>query len=377
MQLYNLTTTVLKTKHTLGHIQPGYWPTKISDRVGVKSKIPIFIVGFFRSGSTLLESLLDKHEDIWGMGENSVFTYYMYQMQEDLMSLSQQKTSRNHKGQQSMNQEMSLILQRYGERIVSNMNQRHKDYLLGIPQMVNVSSPTSYRYSFLGTPQHPRSSYKAPKRIVDKMLLNYLNIALIHLVFPDAIILHTVRDPLDTLWSCMKNRFGDLSAYTLDFRSLVAEYVSYLHVVGHYRKILPVLNFKSGRRKAMVDIRYEQLVANPRRVIKEVIRLLEIDESDVDDEQVEEIVEDFFKSKRLVKTASYLQVKQPIYHSSVGQWKKYAKFLSQTVIPELRNQLNSLIQSQSLPFFDNRYGPRMNWELSTKFNYTELLHKLT
>jgi hypothetical protein len=47
------------------------------------------------------------------------------------------------------------------------------------------------------------------KRILDKMLTNYKNIALIHLIFPDAVILHTIRDPLDTLFSCYKNKFND------------------------------------------------------------------------------------------------------------------------------------------------------------------------
>ena len=76
--------------------------------------------------------------------------------------------------------------------------------------------------------------------IVDKMLLNYKNLALIHLVFPNAIILHTVRDPMDTLFSCYKNRFNDdVAMYVHNHTTLVAEYVLYLEIMAHFKRELP------------------------------------------------------------------------------------------------------------------------------------------
>ena len=57
----------------------GYWPPPELG-MGSTSKLPVFIVGFFRSGSTLLETMLDAHPSIWGMGEESVFTVEMFEM---------------------------------------------------------------------------------------------------------------------------------------------------------------------------------------------------------------------------------------------------------------------------------------------------------
>ena len=57
----------------------GYWPPP-EVGMGSTSKLPVFIIGFFRSGSTLLETMLDAHPSIWGMGEESVFSLEMFEM---------------------------------------------------------------------------------------------------------------------------------------------------------------------------------------------------------------------------------------------------------------------------------------------------------
>jgi len=141
-------------------------------------------------------------------------------------------------------------------------------------------------------------------RFVDKMIGNYFNIGLIHLVFPNAIIINMVRDPLDTLYSCYTTRFGvDSLKYTLYYKALVHHYTQYLEVVQHFRTVLPhyslqILNGSSyntdcedgdsssiistttaavgdKRRKTkkrslsviltqgLIDVRYEELVAAP------------------------------------------------------------------------------------------------------------------
>ena len=101
--------------------------------------------------------------------------------------------------------------------------------------------------------------------IIDKTLSNYRNIARIHLIFPNAIILHVTRDPLDTLLSCYTSKFTTPeTVWTLDVETLVVEYSLYLEIIQHYRNILP----RQGR---LIDISYEALVTNPEAVIKDII----------------------------------------------------------------------------------------------------------
>jgi len=110
-----------------------------------------------------------------------------------------------------------------------------------------------------------RSSFKkkAIRFVVDKMLFNYRNIGFIHIVHPDSLIIHVVRDPMDTLFSCFKTRFDDSGLeWALDFSDLVLQYVLYLQILDHYRTLLP------GR---MVEIRYDDLVRHPRQVLRMIV----------------------------------------------------------------------------------------------------------
>jgi tetratricopeptide (TPR) repeat protein len=409
--VYNVSSSIEKAKYIQSFIKPDYWPKKEKEWLGIKTKIPIFIVGFFRSGSTLLETLLDTHPNIWGMGENSVLTFQLLEMQNDLSTLfaSSPGAASSKKGiKVELRDEMKVILHKYGNRVITGMKRKYSEHYHGLSIMNDSTLISNYSIpsvsSSISSPFPSSSSSSVQiKRIVDKMLLNYLNIAFIHLLFPQAIILHTVRDPLDTLLSCMKNRFGDFSTYTLEFRTLIAEYISYLEVIGHYRKVLPmIIDGKGRKRKAVIDIRYEHLVANPKIVMKKVFDLIFDDEQEKEGEDesnqqcdavivndtemcartkarldADEIVDGFYRSDRLVRTASFLQVKQPIYEKSIGNWKKYSYQLQQTIIPQLRLALTRLSSSGLLPYTkDNNFQPKMNWELKADFNYTEMIEKL-
>lgn len=360
--VYNLSSNVESARYALTQFGPDYWPKTKAQWIGLADKTPVFIVGFFRSGSTLLESLLDTHSNVWGMGENSLLTYQLLEMQNDLTALSGLDGT-----PQMWTEQLSKVLQRHATAIVTGMRAKYREHLLGLSLFNDTSLENLYRWQENVNESSPRID-----RIVDKMLLNYRNIPLIHLLFPEAIILHTVRDPLDTLLSCMKNRFGDFSVYSLEFRTLVYEYVVYLEVIDHYRRILPSFPYKTGRRKALVDVRYEEIVANPKKMVRRLLGLLELPSSF----EIRE-VEGFYEQRRHVKTASFLQVKQPIYERSVGNWKNYERQLEQTLIPELAHALQKLKISGSLPFLNDRPGaPRMNWNLDPNFNYTDMIEKL-
>jgi hypothetical protein len=180
------------------------------------------------------------------------------------------------------------------------------------------------------------------RKVVDKMLMNYRLIGLIHLVFPKAVILNTVRDPMDTLFSCYKNKFSDEgTAWTHNISHLVKEYALYLELMQHYRSQLPV--------GTVVDVSYEALVAAPETVMKDlVVRVLGL--------PWEPQVLQYYNFNRTVHTASVLQVQQGVYTDSVGGWRKYKEQLQelaaefQRYLPRLRS-LGALPTVPSIPLY--------------------------
>ncbi len=72
---YNAEETLIQAQQLKGIFAPSFWDTLPSQaRQDLDGKVsPIFIIGMMRSGSTLLETMLDAHEHVWGMGEDSVF----------------------------------------------------------------------------------------------------------------------------------------------------------------------------------------------------------------------------------------------------------------------------------------------------------------
>lgn len=410
---------------------PQFWPpitkSNTNSIVAVESlqsssnsSIPIFIVGFFRSGSTLLESLLETHPVVYALGERSPFAQAVALhlqplarqrwnlLQEYLQPSTTAEAKQNAKQRKQMSKEESKVwhmemqlvetqIQESSERILQEMKSWTRN-------LYNISDTD-------GTELKSSSVY----RIVDKMLTNYRHIGLLHWVFPQALILHTVRDPIDTLLSCIRHRFADdHAAYTLDMESLVEEYVAYLMVMQHFRRILPFREYPMRKnrvdrkvkeedessesieervvRQGFLDVRYEMLVAEPALYFQDILRLLRLPPSDLNDGSIREFYR--FQSPRHVRTASFLQVKQPISHRTVGQWRKYAKQLTPTLLTLLEEKLGMLREHAGLlPFYTSpsekgkkatkRTGASlstsidMNWMFSKEFDYEGYVRSLS
>lgn len=137
--------------------------------------------------------------------------------------------------------------------------------------------------------------------IIDKMLFNYNNVGFIHLVYPNALILHTVRDPMDTLLSCYSHKFDDEGLeWVLDGDSLALQYSLYLQLMQHWRTVLP------GR---VVDVRMDELVNDPRAVLSRLLDSLGL--------PWDEAVLKFHEKKRVVHTHSRAQVRLNVQHNCV------------------------------------------------------------
>ena len=148
-------------------------------------------------------------------------------------------------------------------------------------------------------------------RVVDKAPGNFVNAGLIRLILPDAKIIHARRDPVDTCLSCYTKLFADALNFTYDLTDLGRYCRDYLKLTDAWRAILPASHF--------IEVDYEAVVDD---IEAEARRMLEFLELPWDPACLE-----FYRVERPVRTASVNQVRQPIYRSSSGRWRKHADAL--------------------------------------------------
>lgn len=270
-----------KIAQTMQIFHKGFWPPE----VGSPSSVPVFIVGFVRSGSTLLERVLDAHPDVVGTGEDSVFNGRLDKIRNEIVEAS-------ILGDPAA---LAATVERQADNVVAEMKERWE----------NIDANTA-------TEAEARPE---PQRFVDKMLNNYYNIGFIHMLFPKALILHVIREPMDTIFSAYKHEFppGTLD-YTSDFSSLAELYHSYRDLMDHWDKELP------GR---VTHVRYEDLVHDMPGMAKSIIEATGLDWHDD--------VLQFHKKKHAVNTLSTTQVRQGIYKHSLQSWRKYEEELQPLV----------------------------------------------
>jgi hypothetical protein len=151
----------------------------------------------------------------------------------------------------------------------------------------------------------------AADRVVDKMPLNYQHLGVIAALFPRARVVHCRRDPIDTCVSCYFQDFTHPLPFGPNLTHLGHHYREYERLMAHYTAVLPLLLF---------ELRYEELTANQEAVSR---RLLDFCGLDWDDRCLR-----FHETVRVVNTSNALQVRQPLYRSSVGRWKRYEAHLA-------------------------------------------------
>jgi hypothetical protein len=140
-------------------------------------------------------------------------------------------------------------------------------------------------------------------RITDKMPVNFRFAGLIHLALPNARLIHVRRDPVDTCLSCFSILFGGDQPHTYDLAELGRYYRAYDRLMQHWRKVLPP--------GVMLEVQYEALVQDFETQARRILAhcALEWDEA----------CREFYHTRRPIHTASSVQVRQPIYRSSIGR----------------------------------------------------------
>jgi Sulfotransferase family len=259
----------------------GFWP----EGGGSDSPVPIFVIGFVRSGSTLLERVLDAHPQIVGTGENSVFNGQLDQIRNKIV-------------------ETSML----GDTVKLN------DVIVGLAE--DVVDEMRDRWRMVASGGHGSiDGQQEPRRFVDKMLTNYYNVGFIHMLFPNALILHVAREPMDTIFSAYKHEFpsGPLD-YTSFFPSLAEFYHGYRDLMEHWDTELP------GR---VTHVRYEDMVNDMPGVARKIIEATGLEWDDG--------VLEFHKKKQAVNTLSTTQVRKGVYKDSLQSWRRYETHLQPLV----------------------------------------------
>lgn len=148
-------------------------------------------------------------------------------------------------------------------------------------------------------------------RLVDKMPANFLYAGLIPLVLSGARIIHCRRDPVDTCLSCYSKHFAgeQMFAYRLD--ELGAFHRDYQMLMESLRKVLPPERF--------LEVDYENVVDDLEGEARRLIAFVDMPWDDA--------CLSFYKTRRVVRTASVSQVRQPIYATSKGRWRRHASQL--------------------------------------------------
>lgn len=240
-------------------------------------RVPIFIVGMHRSGTTLLEQLLDGHGDIHGVGELYDFTSQM-----------RWATDYHCRG---------VIDETLVRKAVAGVD-----------------------YAAAGQGYLQKMEWRLGKErfFTDKLPSNFLNIGFICQALPQAKILHMVRDPVETCFSNLRELFSDANPYSYDQDELAYYHRQYECLMAHWRQAYP------GR---VLDVDYGRLTRDTETVLREV--------ADFCGFEFEPGMLALQERTRGVATASAVQVRDRVVALERPKWAPYEDYL-QPLIRGLR-----------------------------------------
>jgi len=238
-------------------------------------RTPIFFVGFPRSGTTLVEQILNQNPDIVTSSEEPF-------VQNVIASLPQ----------------------------LSGSNKPYPDSMADIKdEHIPGIREAYWRFAAASL-----ANLKNDSLLVDKLPMNMLAIGFISRIFPDSPILVAIRDPRDVCLSCFMQGFEANIAMSrfLSMESTVGFYVRLMNLWMHFTDVLPINYFQ---------YRYEDLVEDFDTTTREIFSFLDL--------EYPENASAYHKAaeKREIYTPSYRDVVKPIYKHRAARWKNYERYL--------------------------------------------------
>jgi tetratricopeptide (TPR) repeat protein len=260
-------------------------------RAGVRTDgaQPIFILGFPRSGTTLVEQTLSAHRQIAAGDELPVI----------------------HEISQIMARVLGSPLT-YPEALAELWM---GDQRAGLDTLRDLYLQKVRQLGVLRT---------GATRFTDKMPLNETHLGLIALLFPEAPLLHVLRHPLDIMVSAFSNHFTHGFHCASALETAARHYARIAELVAHYRAAMPL---------RYLAVRYEDIVARQEASVREMLEFV--------GEDFDAACLTFHRNSRYARTASYAQVTEPLYDHSVGRWRHYRKQL-EPVFPILAPAMERL-----------------------------------
>jgi len=271
------------TWHEDGSFDPDHVKTVINELVGAftpevfelhrsagsASTVPVFIIGMPRSGTTLVEKIITSHPHAETAGE----------------------------------------LKKMGQ--LSRTLWRTRSEGLTYPRDIAMVDPerlTPFADQYLA--RLTRDCSDKTLKVIDKLPMNFYQLGLISILFPNASVIHCKRDPMDICLSCYFQNFKDAVEFSNDLESLGFYYRQYERLMAHWKDVVSV---------PMLDVQYEEVVANQEEMSRKIVDFIGLDWDDA--------CLNFHETEGTVRTASQWQVRQPVYNSSVQRWRRYEKYL--------------------------------------------------
>lgn len=238
---------------------------------GHPTEVPIFIVGMPRSGTTLIEQVLASHPAVEASGELTFL----------------------------------------GQLVDGAPGADPYAYPPLYPSLLAQASGTHLTHLGRKYEAQVRELRPDKARVIDKNPLNFPFAGFIHAILPNARIIHCRRDALDTCLSCYTRLFNGAVPFAYDMGELGRYCRQHEALADHWREVLPPERY--------MEVRYEELVGNLER---EARRLLEFCDLPWHAQCLS-----FHDTGRHVRTSSALAVRKPVYRTSIGRARDYARYL--------------------------------------------------
>jgi len=235
-----------------------------------RGKQPVFIVGMPRSGTSLTEQILAAHSNVYAAGELDTLFNASSQMKQELDG----------------GKPYPFYVENLSQDNIDDMSNTY------LKKLSDFSAKEDY--------------------ITDKMPHNFYLVGMIQMLFPNAKIIHCMRDPMDTCLSIYFQDFSAIHKYAKNLFNIGTHYYQYQRLMNHWKQVLSI---------PILDVHYEELVSDQEVVTRRILEFCGL--------EWEDCCLQFHNVKRTIDTASVDQVRQPLYTKSVKRWKHYEKHLDE------------------------------------------------